>query len=104
MKSVLAVLAVVSVMFMAMPDPVMAEVKLPNYANSGSAENKAQSVGKKITDFISLGVGILAIIGMLVGAGYFAVGNRERGWQFLSGGFIALVIAGLVYGIAALTT
>lgn len=104
MKSVLAVLAVVSVMFMAMPDLVMAEAKLPNYANSGSADSKAQSVGKKVTDFASLTVGILAILGMLVGAGFFAVGNRDRGWQFLSGGFIALVIAGMVYGIARLAT
>lgn len=103
MKNVLVVMAFLGVLFMAMPDPVMANVKLPNYANSGSAETKAQSVGKKVTDFLSLGVGILAIIGMLVGAGFFSVGNKERGVQFVSGGFIALVIAGMVYGIAALT-
>jgi hypothetical protein len=47
-------------------------------------------------------VAILAIIGMIVGAGYFTVGNGEKGKMFLFGGVIGLVIAGSAYGIAAL--
>ena len=104
MKNLVLVLAIVGVFFMAMPDQVMAEAKLPSYASSGSADSQAQAVGKKVTDFLSLGVGILAILGMLAGAGFFSVGNRDRGWQLVSGGFIGLVLAGLVYGIAAMAT
>lgn len=102
MKHLFSVLVVVGVAWLVLPDAAVAEVKLPSYASSGSADSQAQSVGKKVTDFLSLGVGILAIIGMLAGAGFFSMGNRDRGWQFLSGGFVALVIAGLVYGIAGL--
>ncbi len=102
MKNLFLVMGIVGVLFMAMPDAVMAEAKLPSYASSGSADATAQSVGKKVTDFLSLGVGILAIIGMLAGAGFFSVGNRERGWQLASGGFVGLVVAAMVYGIAGL--
>ena len=102
MKKMLVVMSFLGVLFTLMPDPVMAEAKLPSYATSGSVDSKAQAVGKKVTDFLSLGVGILAIIGMLAGAGFFSVGNRERGWQMVSGGFAGLVIAALVYGIAGL--
>jgi drug/metabolite transporter (DMT)-like permease len=102
MKKMLVVMAFLGVLFTVMPDPVMAEAKLPSYATSGSVDNQAQAVGKKVTDFLSLGVGILAIIGMLVGAAFFSVGYRERGWQMASGGFVGLVVAGLVYGLAGL--
>ena len=102
MKSLFLVFAAVCVLFMGMPDQAFAEVKLPSYASSGSADSKAQSVGKKVTDFASLIVGILSILGMLAGAAYFTMGNSERGWKFVSGGVIGLVIAGMVYGIAAL--
>ena len=99
---ILMVLMVCVAAFIAVPDAAMANASLPNYASTGDASTKAQSVGKKVTDFIALGVGILAIIGILVGAGFFATGNRERGMQYLMGGIIALVISGMVYGIARL--
>ena len=98
----LAIIGLSVVLFSMLPDASFAEVKLPSYA-TGSAESKATSIGKKITDFLSLGVGILAIIAMLVGAGYMPF-NRDRAWQFMIGGIVALVIAGMVYGIAKVVT
>ncbi|KAF0190544.1 MAG: hypothetical protein FD165_2625 [Gammaproteobacteria bacterium] len=104
MKKFLLLLVILGGVISAVPDMSYAEVKLPSYAGGGAADAKAQSIGKKVTDFVALAVGILAILGMLAGAGFFAVGNKDRGWQLLSGGIVALIIAGLVYGIAALVT
>ena len=76
--------------------------QLPNYAQGGNLSTTLQSKGKAITDVISMIVAILAIIGILIGAGYFGVGNGDRGKQWVVGGVVALVIAGSVYGIAAI--
>ena len=76
--------------------------KLPNYATSSNVEAEIQSKGKKITNTIALVVGIVAIIGMLVGAGYMGAGNAETGKRYLLGGVIAIVLASVVYGIASL--
>ncbi len=85
-----------------MPDVSWADAKLPSYASGGSVDAKAQSVGKKVTDVVALIVGILAILGMFAGAGFFALGRKDNGWQFLGGGVIALLLSGSVYGIATL--
>ena len=77
---------------------------LPNYAGAGGGNLSAdlQSKGKKITDIISMVVAILAIMGILVGAGKIGVGKGDEGKQWVIGGVTALVIAGSVYGIASL--
>lgn len=82
--------------------PAEAAVQLPNYAQGGNLSSGLQSTGKAITDIISLVVAILAIIGIMVGAGFFATGNGERGRTFVIGGVVALILAGSAYGIAAL--
>jgi hypothetical protein len=98
-KALFAILCLAAVWFAL---PAEAAVTLPNYAQGSSLTATAQTKGKAVTDLISLIVAILAIIGMLVGAGYFAVGNGEKGKMFVVGGVIALLIAGGVYGIAAM--
>jgi hypothetical protein len=77
---------------------------LPNYATSGDLSQSIQSKGKAITDIISMIVAILAIIGILVGAGKFGVGNGEEGKKWVFGGVVALIIAGSVFSIAALVS
>lgn len=78
-------------------------VTLPNYAQSGGdLSNSLQTKGKAITDIISMIVAILAIMGILVGAGKIATGNGEDGKKWVIGGVVALIIAGSVYGIAQL--
>ena len=99
MKMFLSVVGLCFMLLSVVPE-VSAEVKLPTYA-SGNASTEAQNVGKKITDFLSLAVGILAIIAMLAGAGFLPF-NRDRAWQLIGGGVVALVVAGLVFGIAKL--
>lgn len=75
-------------------------VDLPNYAKGGNLSSSIQSKGKNFTDLISMIVAVLAIIGMLVGAAKFAIGNGEDGKKWVIGGVVALVLAGSVYGIA----
>jgi hypothetical protein len=77
---------------------------LPNYATGGNLSQSIQSQGKAITDVISMIVAILAIIGILVGAGKFGVGNGEEGKKWVLGGVVALIIAGSVFSIAALVS
>lgn len=100
MKKVLIVAGCLMAVWAALP--AEAALQLPNYAQGGSLSTTIQSKGKAITDIISMIVAILAIIGMIVGAGYFTVGNGEKGKMFLFGGVIGLVVAGSAYGIAAL--
>lgn len=83
-------------------EPALADLRLPNYAQNQGLEQALESKGRNITNMISMVVAIIAIIGMLIGAGYFGVGNKETGTKFLVGGVIALVIAGTVFGIAQL--
>jgi hypothetical protein len=81
---------------------VVEALELPNYAQSGNLEGELQRKGQAVTDVITMIVAILAIIGILVGGGKIAVGDPQGGKQWLVGGIVALVIAGSVYGIAAL--
>jgi len=98
-KFLLLIACVAAVLFVL---PAEATMQLPSYAQGGNVTQDVQSKGKAFTDLISMIVAILAIIGMLVGAGYYGIGNGEKGKTFVIGGVIALVLAGSVYGIAAL--
>jgi hypothetical protein len=82
--------------------PAEATMQLPSYAQDTGVQQAVQTKGKAFTDLISMIVAILAIIGMLIGAGYYGVGNGEQGKKYLIGGVVALIIAGSVYGIATL--
>ena len=85
--------------------PAAQALTLPNYASGGgNLTSDLQSKGKAVTDIISMVVAILAIMGILVGAGKIGVGKGEEGKQWVIGGIVALVIAGSVYGIASLVT
>ncbi|MFQ5470967.1 MAG: hypothetical protein ACE5EH_11795 [Gammaproteobacteria bacterium] len=95
-------LAVTVLIIISIPDISLAEVKLPTWADSGNLENELSNKGQSVANVIAMIVGMLAVIGMLVGAGYFAIQKAEQGKQWLSGGAIGLVVAGSVYGIAAL--
>ncbi|MCP5008174.1 MAG: hypothetical protein GY941_30210, partial [Planctomycetes bacterium] len=77
-------------------------VELPSWAQTGNLESELSNKGKDAANIISLIVAILAIIGMLVGAGFFATGKQEEGKKFLFGGIIGLIVAGSVFGIAAI--
>ncbi len=77
-------------------------LELPSWASSGNLENEMKSKGQEATEILSIIVVLLAIGGMVVGAGFLAVGNQEKGKQFLFGGIIGLIVAGSVYGIAAI--
>ena len=81
-----------------------AALTLPNYASGGNLSSDLQSKGKAVTDIIAMVVAILAIMGILVGAGKIGTGKGEEGKQWVIGGIVALVIAGSVYGIASLVT
>ena len=100
MKKFLFLIACVAAVLFVLP--AEATMQLSSYAQGGNVTQDVQSKGKAFTDLISMIVAILAIIGMLVGAGYYGIGNGEKGKTFVIGGVIALVLAGSVYGIAAL--
>lgn len=100
MKKVLLVAACLMAVWMALP--AEATLQLPNYAQGGDLSTTIQTKGKALTDIISMIVAILAIIGMIIGGGYFTVGNGEMGKKFLFGGVTGLIIAGAAYAIAAL--
>jgi hypothetical protein len=65
-------------------------------------ESDLQSKGQAITKILSLIVGIVAIMGILVGAIKIGGGNPDSGKTFVISGIVALVIAGSVYGIATM--
>jgi len=91
-----------AVVLLVLPDVSMAEVRLPTWANTGNLESDLSSKGQGVANVIALVVGILAVIGMLVGAAQFAIQRAEQGKQWLGGGAVGLVVAGSVYGIAGL--
>src|SRR4030065_158409 len=91
-------LALIAVAFV--PAEVLAA--LPNYAQGGNLESDLQSKGQAITKILSLIVGIVAIMGLLVGAIKIGGGNPDNGKTFVISGIVALVIAGSVYGIATM--
>lgn len=82
--------------------PIEVLAALPNYAQGGNLESDLQSKGQAITKILSLIVGIVAIMGILVGAIKIGGGNPDSGKTFVISGIVALVIAGSVYGIATL--
>lgn len=77
-------------------------MRLPNYAQGADLRVTLEERAHAITDVISLIVSILAIIGILIGAGYFASGQGERGKSYVIGSVIGLVLAASAYGIATL--
>lgn len=98
-KKELLIVACVVFGFMVLPAHALT---LPNYAAGGDLSSSLQSTGKRITDVVSMVVGIVSIIGMLVGAIKIGTGKGEEGKTWVVSGIVALVIAGSVYGIASL--
>ncbi|MHB1566389.1 MAG: hypothetical protein ACYCXG_06690 [Acidiferrobacter sp.] len=80
----------------------MASIILPDYAQGSDLQATLEERAHAITDVIALIVSILAIIGILIGAGYFATGQGERGRSYVMGSVIGLVLAACAYGIAGL--
>ncbi len=79
-----------------------AAIRLPGYAQGADLRMTLEERAHAITDVIALIVSILAIVGILVGAGYFAIGQGERGKSYVVGSVIGLILAASAYGIAAL--
>ena len=90
------------IFFITLSFNAVADINLPGFADSGDLKNQLESAGENVVETITLVVSILSIIGMAIGAGFFSVGNKERGVQFLVGGGVGLTVAGTVFGIAAL--
>jgi len=80
----------------------LAAMRLPDYAEGADLRVTLEERAHAITNVITLIVSILAIIGILIGAGYFASGQGERGKSYVIGSVIGLVLAASAYGIAAL--
>lgn len=97
-RVVRAIIAVLSIRVPA----AHAGVELPTYAVGRDLHGELMQKGHAITMVLSLLVAILAIIGLLVGAANFALGNGERGRAYVAGGVIALLLATSAYAIAAL--
>ncbi len=79
-----------------------AAIRLPSYAQGADLRMTLEERAHAITDVIALIVSILAIVGILIGAGYFAIGQGERGKSYVIGSVIGLILAASAYGIAAL--
>ncbi len=79
-----------------------AAIRLPDYAQGADLRMTLEERAHAITDVIALIVSILAIVGILIGAGYFAIGQGERGKSYVVGSVIGLILAASAYGIAAL--
>lgn len=79
-----------------------AAMRLPGYAQWADLRMTLEERAHAITDVIALIVSILAIMGILIGAGYFAIGQGERGKSYVIGSVIGLILAASAYGIAAL--
>ncbi|WP_298135407.1 hypothetical protein [Acidiferrobacter sp.] len=77
-------------------------MQLPGYAQGSDLRMTIEERAHAITDVIALVVSILAIIGILIGAGYFAIGQGDRGRSYVVGSVIGLILAASAYGIAAL--
>ena len=86
----------------AVSTPALAIMRLPGYAQGSDLRITIEERAHAITDVIALVVSILAIIGILIGAGYFAIGQGERGKSYVVGSIIGLVLAASAYGIASL--
>ncbi len=75
---------------------------LPNYAQGGDLASTLQTKGKAVTDILALVATIVSIIGIVVGAIKIGGGDPDGGKRWVVSGILGLVIAGSVYGIAAL--
>ena len=82
--------------------PALAIMRLPGYAQGSDLRITIEERAHAITDVIALVVSILAIIGILIGAGYFAIGQGDRGRSYVVGSVLGLILAASAYGIAAL--
>lgn len=91
-----------SLWFWTVTKQAKAAVVLPGYAQANGLRSELEQKGHAITGVLSLLVAILAIMGILVGAAHFALGNGERGRSFVGGGVIALVLASTAYAVVAL--
>ena len=75
---------------------------LPTFAQGGDITGELESKGADIVDILSL-ISAIAGVAAIAGSGiYFSAGNNEKGKQFLTGGLIAIFIAGAVFSIAGL--
>ncbi len=92
----------IALSFCVVTSPALATMRLPNYAQGSDLRVTIEERAHAITDVIALVVSILAIIGILIGAGYFAVGQGERGRSYVVGSVLGLILAASAYGIAAL--
>jgi hypothetical protein len=77
------------------------EAQAPDYASGGDVEGTLQDKGETITNWITLVVGILSVLGMLGGGAFAAIGQFDRAKQYVGGGILGLVIASIVYGVAS---
>ncbi len=92
----------IALSFCVVTSTALAIMRLPNYAQGSDLRVTIEERAHAITDVIALVVSILAIIGILIGAGYFAVGQGERGRSYVVGSVLGLILAASAYGIAAL--
>ncbi|KAF0190501.1 MAG: hypothetical protein FD165_2669 [Gammaproteobacteria bacterium] len=100
MKKLVFAVALVSLGALLIPELSMAEVNLPSWAGNQNLESELSSRGQRVSTIISALVGILAVIGMLVGAAFFTMKKFDEGKLWLGGGAVGLVVAALVFGIA----
>lgn len=102
MKYLFSILLIASVFFIEPSIAANDGLELPSWASSGNLESEISQKGQSAANILSLIVAILAVIGMLIGAGFFTVGNQDKGKTFLIGGILGLLIAGSVFGIASI--
>lgn len=102
MKKLVLVVALMSLGALLIPEISLAEVNLPSWAGNQNLESELSSRGQKVSTVISALVGILAVIGMLVGAAFFTMKKFDEGKLWLGGGAIGLVVAAVVFGIAGI--
>ena len=77
-------------------------LRLPNYAQAQNVEAQLESKGKKVTDTVSLVVGIIAILSLIAGAGALMTGNTDMGKRLIIGSVVGLILASAAYSIAQL--
>jgi hypothetical protein len=84
------------------PEVFAAGVKLPSYA-TGDAATQTATMGKKVTDFLGVVIGVLSTIGILSGAAMISTGlGAEMGKKVVLYSVVGAVVGGLSYGLLAL--
>ncbi len=100
----LFILMFVGLIFVPIPAlerPAEAAFKLPSYANSGgNLEAEAQKKGKQFTNTAMMISGILAVLGLVAGAGVLVLKGGQDGKVVLLRAGGALIILSLVFAIA----